>query len=101
MVYDFAAAHDWKLLQVGEVAQTAGSPAAVFGQDADTFAQGIEDLHQRGWLRYETTHNLDQIRLRRFTSLEFLTAHFEGRGPREGTEERTPTRALAGDACSG
>ena len=37
-----------------------------------------------GLLRYETTHNLDQIRLKpSFSAYEFLSAHFEGRTLRE------------------
>ena len=75
------------LFQVGEMAATPGSPAVVFGLDAASFRQQIEGLHDRGWLRYETTHNLDQIRLKPgFSAMEFLAAHFEDREPREDTK---------------
>ncbi len=85
MLYDFSADKDSQLLQVGEMAVAPGSPALLFGLDAATFRQQIEGLHERGWLRYETTHNLDQVRLKSsFSALEFLTAHFEDRAPREG-----------------
>ena len=48
----------------------------------------VEGLHDRGWLRYETTHNLDQIRLKPgFSAIEFLTAHFENREPHEDSNE--------------
>jgi len=87
MIYDFCATKESHLFQVGEIATTPGSPAVVFGLDAASFRQQIEGLHDRGWLRYETTHNLDQIRLKpSYSALEFLTAHFEDREPREGTE---------------
>ena len=87
MIYDFCAANDVQLSQVGEMAVTPGSPAVVFGLDAAPFRQQIEGLHDRGWLRYETTHNLDQIRLKPgFTAFEFLTAHFEDREPLEDTK---------------
>jgi len=87
MIYDFCATKETHLFQVGEMAVTPGSPAVVFGLDVASFRQQIEGLHDRGWLRYETTHNLDQIRLKPgFSALEFLTAHFEDREPREGTE---------------
>jgi hypothetical protein len=87
MIYDFCAVNEARLSQVGEMAVTPGSPAVVFGLDAASFRQQIEGLHDRGWLRYETTHNLDQIRLKPgFSALEFLTAHFEDREPREGTK---------------
>ena len=87
MIYDFCATKETHLSQVGEMAVTPGSPAVVFGLDAASFRQQIEGLHDRGWLRYETTHNLDQIRLKpAFSILEFLSAHFEDREPREDTK---------------
>ena len=87
MIYDFCTANKAKLSQVGEMAVAPGSPAMVFGLDVASFRQQIEGLHDRGWLRYETTHNLDQIRLKPgFSALEFLTAHFEDREPREDTK---------------
>ena len=87
MIYDFCATKEIHLSQIGEMAVTPGSPAVVFGLDAASFRQQIEGLHDRGWLRYETTHNLDQIRLKPgFSALEFLTAHFEDREPREDTK---------------
>jgi len=85
MLYDFGSGKDSQLLQVAEMVVTLGSPALLFGLDAVTFRQQIEGLHERGWLRYETTHNLDQVRLKpSFSALEFLTAYFEDRAPREG-----------------
>ncbi len=87
MIYDFCATKESHIFEVGEMAATPGSPAVVFGLDAASFRQQIEKLHNRGWLRYETTHNLDQIRLKPgFSALEFLTAHFENREPREVTD---------------
>lgn len=87
MIYDFCAAREAHLFQVGEMAATAGSPAVVFGLDAASFRQQIEGLHDRGWVRYETTHNLDQIRLKPgFSAIDFLSEHFEDREPREDTK---------------
>lgn len=83
MIYDFCEARESHLYQVEEMAETPGSPALVFGLDPASFRQQIELLHDRGWLRYETTHNLDQIRLKPgFSPMEFLTAHFQDRKPR-------------------
>jgi len=85
MIYDFCAAADTHLFQVEEMAAALGSPAAVFGLDAASFRQQMEGLHDRGWLRYETTHNLDQIRLKaEFSAIHFLTAYYKGGEPREG-----------------
>jgi hypothetical protein len=87
MIYDFCAAKEAHLFQVGEMAATPGSPAVAFGLDAASFRQQIEGLHDRGWLRYETTHNLDQIRLKPgLSAIGFLSAHFEDREPREDTK---------------
>lgn len=85
MIYDFCAAADTHLFQVEEMAVAPGSPAAVFGLDAASFRQQIEGLHDRGWLRYETTHNLDQIRLKTgLSAIHFLTAYYKGGEPRDG-----------------
>lgn len=82
MIYDFCATNDMQLAQVAEMAATPGSPAMVFGLDTGALRQQIEGIHDRGWLRYETTHNLDQLRLKPgFSAMEFLTAYFENREP--------------------
>jgi phenylpropionate dioxygenase-like ring-hydroxylating dioxygenase large terminal subunit len=87
MIYDFCDRNELQLSQVSEMGATPGSPAKVFGLDAASFRQQIEGLHDRGWLRYETTHNLDQIRLKpSLSAISFLTAHFEDREPCEDTE---------------
>jgi len=84
MVYDFCVTKKTYLSQINEIAIMPGSPAVIFGLDVNLFRQQIEGLHDRGWLRYETTHNLDQIRLKPgFSALEFLTAYFENREPSE------------------
>ncbi|MFH1881648.1 MAG: DUF4007 family protein [Planctomycetota bacterium] len=87
MIYDFCSKKETLLFQIEEMVTDLGSPARVFGLDAAMLRQQIEGLHDRGWLRYETTHNLDQVRLKSgFWAMEFLTAHFEDRDPREDTK---------------
>ena len=87
MIYDFGANTETQLLQIGEMVATPGSPPRIFGLDVTTFREQIEVLHDRGWLRYETTHNLDQVRLKSsFSPIEFLGAYFEDREPRQGAE---------------
>lgn len=82
MLYDLGQTCDTHLLQVADVSQSPGSPAVVFGLDAAAFRHLVERLHDRGWLRYETTHNLDQIRLLPdLSALELLTAYYEQREP--------------------
>ena len=83
MIYDFCEKRKTNLYQIEELAMTPGSPAVVFGVDSVTFRQEIEKLHDLGWLRYETTHGLDQIRLKPgYTSLEFLKSFYEDRDPK-------------------
>ncbi|NLV46848.1 MAG: DUF4007 family protein [Candidatus Hydrogenedentes bacterium] len=84
MLYDYGLARNTRLLQVEDVAATPGSPAMVFGVDVAALRQLVEGLHQRGWVRYETTHGLDQIRLKpSFSALEMLRAFYEDRDPKE------------------
>ncbi len=79
MIYDYAAGRGESLLQVREIAEAEGSPSLVFGFDETTFRRAIELLHENGWLRYESTHNLDQIRLKEdFSALAFLKRYYEG-----------------------
>jgi hypothetical protein len=67
---------------VGSLSSTLGSPAILFAMDEETVRQNLEDLHLRGWLRYERTHNLNQVRLKEgLDAMEFLSAHFEQREP--------------------
>lgn len=87
MIYDFGAKKQTSLFQIGEMTNTPGSPAMVFGLDTALFKHQLEGLHNRGWLRYETTHNLDQIRLKSgYSPFEFLSAYFENREPHEETK---------------
>jgi len=78
MIYDYAAGHGESLLQVREIAEAEGSPSLLFGFDETTFRQAIEPLHENGWLRYESTHNLDQIRLKEdYSAAAFLKRYYE------------------------
>jgi hypothetical protein len=78
MIYDYAADRGERLLQVKEITEAKGSPSLLFGFDETTFRQAIELLHENGWVRYESTHDLDQVRLRDGSSaLTFLKLYYE------------------------
>lgn len=82
MMYDYAAGRGENLLQVREVGEAKGSPPFLFGFDETTFRQAIEFLHENGWLRYESTHNLDQVRLRDgLSALSLLKSYYENPTP--------------------
>jgi hypothetical protein len=84
MLYDYAILQNTQLIQIMELAEHPGSPAIVFGLDHKSLRLQVEKLHDLGWLRYETTHNLDQIRLKKgYSYLEFLSAYYEDRTPLE------------------
>jgi len=81
-LYDYADKRETKLLQVMALTDRPGSPGRLFAMDDPTIRKVVEQLHEKGWVHYEGTHNLDQIRLREgFTALEFLKAYYEDREP--------------------
>ena len=82
MLYDYCAGENIHLIELESLINTPGSPVAVFGLDRSMLVLEIEKLHSLGWLRYESTHNLDQIRLKSgYSALEFLSAYYENREP--------------------
>jgi len=87
MIYDYASKRGESLLQVKEIAEAKGAPSLLFSFDEATFRQAIERLHENGWLRYESTHNLDQVRLREGSSaLTFLMMYYENTDAESGKE---------------
>jgi len=82
MIYWMGDQHNARLVSFEEIQAAPGSPGRLFGLDAPSLKQMIELLHQKGWLRYEVRHGLDQVRLiDGFNALEFLAAGYEGRDP--------------------
>jgi hypothetical protein len=82
MVYNFAERTGRRVWEVEELAGAAGGPAILFRMDVDTFRQNIERLHERGYVRLEARHNLDQVRLRDdYQPLCFLEAYYHEREP--------------------
>ncbi len=91
MLYNAGEAPEQSTLELDQLTNTPGMPASVFGIDGNSLRQLVDDLHGREWLRYETTHNLDQIRLKPgYDSIEFLTAYYAEREPHPGTEQQRP-----------
>jgi len=92
MLYDWAEEHRAKLVQVSDMQITSGSPGRLFGLEQADLRKALEGLHEKGWVRYESTHNLEQIRLKPdFSALDFLKAYYERREPQPKIETR-PTR---------
>jgi len=87
ILYDYAAQRDSNLLQVRDLMESCGAPGRLFHLDEPTLRLTVERLHERGWVYYESTHNLNQVRLKNaYTALSFLTAYYENRAPAEEKE---------------
>lgn len=83
ILYEYAEKNATKLAQVRELDERPGAPGVIFAMDEPALRQTIELIHERGWVRYEGTHNLDQIRLKEgYTALDFLRAYYEDQDPR-------------------
>jgi len=88
LLYQYGVATDSRLFQLSDLATKPGAPGLLFAMDASTLRGAIGTLHTRGWVRHESTHNLDQVRLKDgFTPVEFLAAYYEDREPK--TQEVT------------
>lgn len=90
-IYTFAASYRAQVVPFDDLYATAGSPGRVFGLEAPLMRQMVENLHQKGWLRFEVRHGLDQVRLGQGLSpLEFLQAAYESREPEPQPATSTP-----------
>lgn len=89
MLYDYAFKSGAKLIETADFLKKPGSPGLLFAMDEPTLRAHLEKLHEKGWLRYETAHNLNQVRLHNeFSALSFLKAHFGGKEPVPETSEK-------------
>ncbi len=83
ILYHYGEKVGTELLQVEELLDMPGSPTTIFFMDRNVFDGTIELLHDKGYLRYEGTHDLNQIRLKEeYTTNSFLEAFFENREPK-------------------
>ncbi|MBN1546049.1 MAG: DUF4007 family protein [Syntrophaceae bacterium] len=83
ILYDFARNNNTHLLQIRELSDRPGTPGVIFSMDEPTLRQKVELLHERGWVRYESTHNLNQVRLKEgFEALDFLKAYYKTGEPK-------------------
>ena len=95
MLYDVGDSNQTKLLQLNDVLNKNGHAGYLFGMDDTTVRKIAENLDESGWVRYESTHNLDQIRLKPgYDAVAFLSAYYEGRGP-SSVPESTSTEGMS------
>lgn len=82
ILYDYAQKQKTDLLQVKNLLQEKGSPPVLFFMGKKMLHHIIEILHEKCYLRYEGTHDLNQLRLREgYNAESFLTAYYEDREP--------------------
>ncbi len=82
ILYDYAQKQKTDLLQVENLLQDKGSPPVLFFMGEKMFHNILEILHEKCYLRYEGTHDLNQLRLKEeYNAESFLTAYYENREP--------------------
>jgi hypothetical protein len=82
MIYKIGEHSGARLVPFSDIQSVPGSPGRIFALNSGSLRQMIEVLHQRAWLRIETRHGLDQIRLvDELKPLDFLAAAYENREP--------------------
>lgn len=87
VIYQYAKRFATRLLPYAALHEQAGSPGRVFGLKGPILREMVEGLHQKGWIRFEVRHGLDQVRLvEDFDALSFIEAGYENREP----EHRKP-----------
>jgi hypothetical protein len=90
-IYSFASRYQAHVVPFDDLHATAGSPGRVFGLEAPLMRQMVEHLHQKGWIRFEVRHGLDQVRLTQgLSSLAFLQSAYEGGEPQPKPETSRP-----------
>jgi hypothetical protein len=95
VLYDYAQRQAANLLQVKDLLDKEGSPVAIFAIDEAVFKNIIEELHHDGLIRYEGTHDLDQIRLTEgFQAMDFLIAYYEDKNPLPGSRQENKEQLL-------
>jgi hypothetical protein len=81
MIYDFGRRMLAEVIQIEELLTHAGSPGVLFALERQVLREMVEILHRKGWVHYEFTHNLDQVRLgKECASSTFLTSYYEKGG---------------------
>ena len=82
IIYRYCDTMNRHVCSIDELCGERGSPGLLFGMSRAGMREIVEALHEKRWVRYETTHSLDQIRLiSDFDSTEFTRAYYAGRSP--------------------
>lgn len=93
MIYDYALKSGTSLVQADDLLRKPGSPGLVFAMDMAAISAHLEKLQEKGWIRYETKHNLNQVRLHDgFSTLSFISAHYEGKEPVVAAHEKVTNK---------
>lgn len=81
ILLDFAKKQGTKLLQNENLLHKAGAPALLFALDVNTLKRILESLHEKEFIRYESTHSLNQIRIKSdFGPMKFIEIYYKAKG---------------------
>ena len=82
ILYHYAETLKTDLMQVEDLLHVPGSPPMLFFTGKELLDETVELLHDKGYLHYEGTHDLNQVRLKEdFKADVFLKAYYEGHEP--------------------
>ena len=82
MIYKYMRTKSNSLVQVEELVTAPGTPGILFGMDDATIRSHLELLHEQNFIRLETRHGLDQLRIKEeYSDKDFLRAFYKGEKP--------------------
>lgn len=78
ILLDYALKQRTKLLQVGALLENAGAPGLLFALDGNTLKSMLEILHEKEYIKYESIHGLNQIRIKNDVDpLKFFESYYK------------------------
>jgi hypothetical protein len=78
ILLDYAFKQRTNLLQVEDLLENAGAPGLLFALDGNTLKSILEISHEKEYIRYESTHSLNQIRIKNDVEpLKFFEAYYK------------------------
>lgn len=88
MVYDYLQRKNSSVIQIDELCDAPGSPGVLFAMETSTMRSNLESLHEQDFIRMESRHGLDQVRIKDgFVPLDFLKAYYTKSEPVPSAQE--------------
>lgn len=78
ILLDYADKQETKLLQNEDLLENSGAPGLLFALDGNTLKSILEILHEKEYIRYESTHSLNQIRIKNdIDPMKFFESYYK------------------------